>query len=385
MIFQIDKSQKQIQKAVKDFVRGEFTKEAIDKLLENEAFPKDIWKKASDLGFIGIHYPEQYAGQGLQLFDNVLVIEELCRGDASVGVCLSRSDQGAEFLLRYGNEAQKETWLPKLAEAEVLSCAAITEPGLGNDFHLSETSAVKDGDGWVINGEKSFVVNGGPLSGFYIVLCKTAPEASDINRRFSTFLVEADREGVTAVDVGHKLGGRLMAISNVHFDHVRIPLDNLVGREDRGLGQVTGYCAENRILAAAQSLGIAQGAFDRSFAYVKKREQFGRKIVDFQVTRQKVAEMATKIEASRLLTYQAAWYFDQSGINEKLTAMAKLQACRTAVEVCDEAIQLLGGYGYIQEYEVERFYRDAKVADLFDGTQMTQKNIIANELVKGRV
>jgi alkylation response protein AidB-like acyl-CoA dehydrogenase len=381
VIFQLDKSQIQIQKAVKDFVKGEFKKEFIDKLLENQAFPEEIWKKAGDLGFIGIHYPEKFSGQGLRIIENVLVAEELCRGDSSVGVCLSKAGQGAEFLLHYGSEAQRENWLARIAEARALSCAAITEPGLGNDFFLSQTTAVRDGADWVINGEKSFVVNGGPLAGFYIVLCNTAPEAVDVNQRFSTILVEADREGVAVRDVGHRLGGRLMFIGNVRFHQVRVPFDNLVGREGAGLAQVTAYLCENRILAAAQALGIAQGAFDRSFPYVKKREQFGRKIIDFQVTRQKVAEMATKIEASRLLTYQAAWYFDQNGINEKLSAMAKLHASRTAVEVCDEAIQLLGGYGYVQEYEVERFFRDAKTADLLDGTQITQKNMIANELL----
>jgi acyl-CoA dehydrogenase len=384
VIFQIDKSQKQIQKAVKDFVKGEFKKEVIDGLVENYSFPEGIWKKAGDLGFVGIHFPEQYSGEGLGIFESVLVAEELCRGDSSIGTCLAKAGYGAELILRFGNEAQKEAWLPKVAEGEVLSCGAFTEPGLGNDIVLSETTAVKDGDGWVINGTKTFVTNGGPLSGFYIVLCRTDPNASSMNRSLSTILVEADRDGITAVDVGNKLGGQLMFISKVQFNQVRVPLNNLVGKENGGLAQVAVYLNERRILAAAQSVGTAQGAFDRSLSYVKQREQFGRKIVDFQVTRQKLADMTTKIEAARLLTYQAAWHFDQGGGNEKLSAMAKLQAARTAVEVCDEAIQLLGGYGYIQEYEVERYFRDAKMADIFDGTQITQKNIIADELINRR-
>jgi len=385
VIFQIDKSQKQIQKAVQDFVKGEFKKETIGQLLEKNVFPEDIWKKASKLGFIGIHYPEKYSGQGFGTIENVLVVEELCRGDSSVGTCLSKSGQGAEFILRYGNETQKKTWLPKLAEGEVLSSAAITEPGLGNDFFLSETTAVKDGDDWVIDGGKTFVVNGGSLCGFYVVLCKTTSDVPGNDQKFSTILVEADREGIDVFDVGHRLGGRLMFISKVNFNRVRVPIVNLIGQEGLGLVQVAAYLSENRIVAAAQCLGIAQGAFDRSFAYVKKREQFGRKIVDFQVTRQKLATMATQIASARLLLYQAAWHLDQNGASEKLTAMAKLQASRTAVAVCDEAIQLLGGYGYIQEYEVERFYRDAKVADLLDGTEITQRNIIANELMRGKI
>jgi alkylation response protein AidB-like acyl-CoA dehydrogenase len=272
-----------------------------------------------------------------------------------------------------------------VAEGEVLSSAAFTEPGLGNDLEVSTTSAVKQGDQWVINGTKTFVMNGGPLAGFYIVLCRTDLDASSPAKAFSTILVEAGHEGITVADVGSKLGRRLMSLSEVAFNQVRVPADNLIGTENKGLAQVNACFNENRILAAAQAVGIAQGAFDRSLGHVKQREQFGRKLVDFQVTRQKLADMATKIEASRLLTYQAAWQFENNRRgSEKQSAMAKLHACRTAVAVCDEAIQLLGGYGYMQEYEVERYFRDAKTAEVFDGTQIIQKNIIASELVKGR-
>lgn len=382
---QLDKTQKQIQKAVNDFIKGEFKKEVIDSLVESYSFPEDIWKKAGEIGLIGLNFPEEYSGQEMGTIENVLVAESLCRGDSSVGACLSLAGYGAGLILRHGSEAQKATWLPKVAEGKVLSSMALTEPGLGNDLARSTTSAVKQGDQWVINGTKTFVINGGPFSGFYIVLCRTDPDASSPGKAFSTILVAAGHEGTTVADVGGRLGRRLMSVGEVQFNQVHVPIENLIGKENQGLTQVNASLNEHRILAAAQALGIAEGAFDRSLGHVKQREQFGRKLIDFQITRQKIADMATKIEAARLLTYQAAWQFDNNRRpSEKQSAMAKLYACRTAVEVCDEAIQLLGGYGYMQEYEVERFFRDANTADVFDGTQISQKNIIASELVKGR-
>lgn len=384
MSLELNKSQLQIQKAVRDFVRGEFKKDVIEELIEGNAFPEAIWKKAAELGFIGIHFPEAVAGAGLGVFENALIAEELCRGDSSVGCCLGRAGYGAELLLRFGTESQKTAWLPKVAEGAVLCGAAFTEPGLGNDIARSQTAAAKAGGGWVVNGTKSFVVNAGPRAGCYIVLARTDADAAEPARGLSTFLVESDRPGVRVADVGKKLGCRLMPIGEVCFDQVRVPLDHLVGQENRGCDQVAAFLNESRILAAAQAIGMAQGAFERAFAYVKQREQFGTKIIDFQVTRHKVAEMATKIEAARLLTYQAARSFDakRGKSDSRLSAMAKLYAGRTAVEVGDEAIQLLGGYGYIQDYEVERYFRDAKMIDLLDGTRGTQRSTIADDLVK---
>jgi alkylation response protein AidB-like acyl-CoA dehydrogenase len=194
-------------------------------------------------------------------------------------------------------------------------------------------------------------------------------------------LVEAEREGVSTTDVGAKMGIRLMSTTEVNFKNVRVPGSNLIGKEGKGFYQVLEFFDESRILVAAQALGIAQGAFDRALDYVKQREQFGKKIAEFQVTQHKLADMATKIELSRLITYKAAWNFDQGRIDPKLTSMAKMYAARSAVEVADEAIQLLGGYGYMSEYEVERFYRDAKITEIYEGTKEIQKNTIAGAVV----
>ncbi len=381
MEFELTKEQQQIQKAVRDFVKGEFKKDVILQLEEKHEYPVKMWKKAAELGFIGIHFPEEYSGQGMSVMENILVAEELCRGDSSVGACLMLADFASEIVLHFGSESQKKTWLPRVAEGEVLSCGAFTEPNHGSDITFMDTSAVRDGDDWVINGSKIFITNGGPLAGFYSVLCQTNPDAQPSHRGMSLILVEADRQGVSAASVGVKMGIRMMHTAEVTFKDVRVPAENLIGKENRGFYQVLEFFDESRILIAAQGLGTAQGAFDRALDYVKSREQFGRKIAQFQITQHKLADMATKIEMARLLTYKAAWNFDQGRIDPKLTSMAKMVAGRTAVEVADEAIQLMGGYGYMLEYEVERFYRDAKICELYEGTKEIQKNTIASALV----
>jgi alkylation response protein AidB-like acyl-CoA dehydrogenase len=195
-------------------------------------------------------------------------------------------------------------------------------------------------------------------------------------------VVEADRKGVTAVDLGDKMGILMMPTAEINFKDVRVPVSNLIGKEGKGFYQILEFFNESRVLVAAQALGIAQGAFDRALDYVKQREQFGKKIAQFQVTQHKLADMATKIELARLITYKAAWNFDQGGrVDPKLSSMAKMFAARTAVEVADEAIQLLGGYGYMAEYEVERFYRDAKITEIYEGTKEIQKNTIASAVL----
>ncbi len=381
MDFELTKEQKEIQKAVRDFVKGEFKKELILELEEKHEYPADIWKKAAELGFVGIHYPEVYSGQGTGVFENILVAEELCRGDSTVGTCVAIADFASEIILHHGSDELKAKWLPKVAEGEILSCGAFTEPDHGSDITFLNTTAVKDGDEWVINGSKIFITNSGPLTGFYNVLCQTDTDAKPGHRGMSVILAEAGRPGLTSTDVGQKMGIRMTHTAEVNFKDVRVPLSNLVGQENRGFYHVLEFFDESRILVAAQALGIAQGAYDRALAYVKSREQFGKKIAQFQVTQHKLADMATKIELARLMTYKAAWNFDEGRIDPKLTSMAKMTCARTAVEVCDEAIQLMGGYGYMLEYEVERFYRDAKITEIYEGTREIQKNTIASAVL----
>jgi alkylation response protein AidB-like acyl-CoA dehydrogenase len=380
MDFKLTRTQKEIQKAVRDFCKGEFDKDLILELERKHEFPTRVWKKACDIGLMGVHFPEKYAGQDMGCMECILVVEELCRNDSTMGAAVALAGFASELLLHYGSEDLKERFLPAVAEGRMLSAGAFTEPDHGSDITSLDTTAVKEGQEWVINGTKIFITNGG-LAGFYNVLCQTDPDADPGYRGMSVILVEGDRPGLTTQDVGDKMGIRMMATTEVNFKDVRVPLSNLVGEENRGFYQVLNFFDESRIQVAAQALGTAQGAFDRALAYIQKREQFGRKIAQFQVNQHKIADMATRIELARLITYKAAWNYDQGHIDPKLTSMAKMVAARTAVEVCDEAIQLMGGYGYMAEYEVERFYRDAKITEIYEGTKEIQKNTIAAGLL----
>ena len=380
MDFELSKSQKGIQKAAKDFAKGEFDKELALELNRNHEFPVKIWEKAADLGFIGIHFPEAYSGQGLGVLENILIAEEFCRRDSSIGSAVVLSAFASECILRFGDDWMKEKFLIPVAEGKMLSAGAFTEPDHGSDITSMNTTAERDGDEWVVNGTKTFITNG-DSAGFYTVLCQTDQDCIPSYRGLSMVLVEADRPGVSYTDVGEKMGIHLMSTSEVNFKNVKLPSNNLIGKEGKGFYQVLEFFDESRILIAAQALGIAQGAFDRALEYVKKREQFGKKIANFQVTQHKLADMATKVELARLITYKAAWNYDQGRIDSKLTSMAKMYAARAAVEVADEAIQLLGGYGYMTEYEVERFYRDARITEIYEGTREIQKNTIAGSVI----
>ncbi|MBW1720874.1 MAG: acyl-CoA dehydrogenase family protein [Deltaproteobacteria bacterium] len=380
MDFKLNSEQEAIQSAARDFAKGEFDKEIALEHERNHSFPTKIWKKACELGFVGIHYPEAYGGQDYGILENALVVEEFCRGDSGLGIALSLSDFASEIILRFGTEEQKKKYLIPITRGEAISSGGFTEPDHGSDITYLNTSAVREGDQYVINGGKTFITNG-TISNFAVVLCQTDEKVQPTYRGQSVILVERDTPGYSAEEVGEKMGIKMTSTAELSFNDVRVPADNLVGEENRGFYQVLEFFDESRIEIAAQALGIAQGAFDRALAYTKERSQFGKKIAQFQVTQHKLADMATKIETARLVVYKAAWNFDQGRIDPKLTSMAKMYAGRVAVEVADEAIQLLGGYGYMLEYEVERFYRDAKIMEIYEGTKEIQKNTIASALL----
>lgn len=380
-MFELTKSQKEIQKAARDFAKGEFDKELAYELEVNNEFPREIWKKAAELGFLGIHYPESCSGGGMGQLENVLIAEEFCRSDCSIGTAMVLSTIASECLLRFGSDEMKNSWLPRLAEGEVLCGRALTETQRGEDYTNIQTTAEKKGDSWVINGEKRYVDNGGdPDIGLYIVLCRTTVEDSP-ERGLSLFLVEADRPGLAVERSGKKLGNNLIATSSLTFKQVEVPAGALIGKEGQGTAHLQDYFNESRILAAARALGNAAGSFDRMLEYVKGREQFGKKIAEFQVSQHKIADMATKIELARLITYKAAWAADQKKADASLSSMAKLTAGRAAMEIGAQTIQLFGGYGFMTEYEVERYYRDAKVIELQDGIKDVQKDIIARNAI----
>jgi alkylation response protein AidB-like acyl-CoA dehydrogenase len=381
MDFGLTKEQLDLQKAAREFAKGEFDKDLAQELDAKHEYPEKIWKKAAELGFIGLHFPEKFGGMDYGVVENIIVAEEFCRADSTIGACLILAGFASECVLRFGSEEQKAKWLPKVAGGKCLSCGCFTEPGRGSDITKMETTAVLEGDEWVINGSKIFITNGGSRAGFYVVLCQTDPASNPMYRGISMILAEADRQGISTASVGEKMGIRMMDTAEVTFANVRVPKENIIGKEGKGFYQVLEFFDESRILIAAQALGTAQGAMDRALNYVKQREQFGKKLAEFQITQHKLADMATKIEAARLLTYKAAWNYDQGRIDPKLTSMAKMFAARAAVEVADEAIQLHGGYGYMAEYDVERFYRDAKITEIYEGTKEIQKNTIASSLL----
>jgi alkylation response protein AidB-like acyl-CoA dehydrogenase len=380
MDFRLTKDQEAIQKAAREFAKGEFDKEIALEHERTHTFPRSIWKKACELGFLGIHFPEKYGGQDYGIFENALVVEEFCRQDSGIGIAVSLADFGSEIVLRHGTEAQKEKYLIPLTTGDALSSGGFTEPDHGSDITLMNTNALKSGNEYIINGVKTFITNG-TIGHFVILLCQTDPEAKPTYRGQSTILVETGTPGYTQTDVGEKMGIKMTSTGELAFNNVRVPVTNLLGTENRGFYQVLEFFDESRIEIAAQALGIGQGAFDRALAYTKERSQFGKKLAQFQVTQHKLADMATKIETARLIVYKAAWNYDQGSIDPKLTSMAKMYAGRMAVEVADEAIQLHGGYGYMLEYEVERFYRDAKIMEIYEGTKEIQKNTIASALL----
>jgi len=380
MDFKLNKEQESIQKAAREFAKGEFDKDIALEHEKTHTFPRAIWKKACELGFLGIHFPEKYGGQEYGILENALVVEEFCRQDSGIGIAVSLADFASEIILRHGTEEQKQKYLLPLTKGEALSSGGFTEPDHGSDITFMNTGAVKSGSGYVVNGVKTFITNG-TISNYAIVLCQTDPEAKPSYRGQSTIIVDTDTPGYTRSDVGEKMGIKMTSTAELSFNDVKVPLSNLVGAENKGFYQVLGFFDESRIEIAAQALGIAQGAFDRALAYVKERSQFGKKLAAFQVTQHKLADMITKIETARLVVYKAGWNFDQGSIDPKLTSIAKMYAGRIAVEVADEAIQMHGGYGYMLEYEVERFYRDAKIMEIYEGTKEIQKNTIASALL----
>jgi len=381
MDFDLSEEQISIQKAAQEFAKGEFDKETALECEKTHSFPYDMLKKACQLGFVGIHYPEEYGGQGYGVLENVLVVEQLCRQDSGLGIALSCADSSSEMILRYGSDGQKKRYLPRVTSGEALSSGAFTEPDHGSDITSLSTTAVRHGNEFVINGSKTFITNG-TICDFLVVLCQTDQAANPSRAGQSVFVVERGSKSFASSDVGEKMGNRMVPTAEISFNDVRVSDSALIGRENEGFSQAFQVFQEMRLEVAAQALGIAQGSLDRAVAYVKERKQFGRKLKEFQVTQHKLADMAAKIEAARVIVYKAAWTFDRGERNPYLTSIAKLCASRAAVEVADEAIQLHGGYGYMLEYEVERFYRDARLTELYAGTREIQKNTIARGLLK---
>lgn len=381
----LTRPQKEIQNAARDFAKGEFDHNLTLELEKNRQFPGKIWEKAGDLGFIGIQYPENVSGGDLGVFEACLIAESFCTIDSSLGIALSLSGLGSEAVHRFADDTLKQSILPDICQGKQLSGIAFSENPHGLDVSSIDTQAAFKDDSIVINGKKTHVAARSAAGG-YLVLCKTrsdgsASDEAPLSRSLSMVWVEGDQAGVTFIDSGQKFAVNMMKTCDMIFHDVVVPSSNLVGKKEKGLAQLELFHNEIRIITAAQAVGIAQGALDRAIGYIKQRELFNRKLALFQITRHKIAQMATKVELARLVTYEAARLFDTGKSDTALIAMAKMTAARAAVEIADEAIQLFGGYGYMKESEVERFFRDAKMTELAFGNPAAQKELIADTII----
>ena len=382
MHFELNEEQKEIKRAIKEFCEKEFTPELALELDEKEEFPMELYKKAAKLGFTSMRIPQEYDGQGYGLLEDCIVVEEMCRVDPGLGAAVSLGNlMIPDVLLKHGNEEQKKKYIPPLARGDTISAAAFSEPEHGSDITRMDTTAVKSRNEWVVNGSKEFITNA-PVADTFIVLCQTDPNATPSHRGQSIFLMEKGTPGLEATKLKRKMGIRPCITGSLSLSDVKAPETSLVGELNKGFYYALELFDETRIAVAAQAVGMSQGAFERAFQYAKTRKQFGSPIIKFQGISFKLADMAIKIEAARMLTYKAAWLFDQGRLDPMATSMAKAFAGRVAMEVTDEAIQIYGGYGYLADYHVERFHRCAKITEIYEGTTEMQKLTIINRLMK---
>jgi len=380
MDFEVSDEIEQVREEIRRFGENEIEPVATE-YDEKEEFPWEVMEKAQEAGMLGSHIPVEYGGVGYTPVENAIIVEELFSIDPGIALCITSTAFGADAIMEFGTEDQKEEFLRPVAEGDAIMGAAISEPDVGSDVSSVSTRAEKDGDEWVINGNKMWITNG-TVGDYFVVLCDTNPDASSRYSGFSQIIVESDRDGFQAEKITGKMGIRASDTAELIFDDVRVPEENLVGTRGAGFMQLMQFFDETRSMVAAQGVGIAKGAYERALEYAQEREQFGQPISEFQAIQHKLADMATKTEAARQLTYKSAWSVENK--DEQLTAlasMAKEYASRVAVDVANEAVQIHGGSGYVNDFDVERFYRDAKITQIYEGTTEIQKNIIARELL----
>ena len=380
MDFEFTKEQVEIRKSARKFAKSEFPQIAKE-IDAQEKFPFELWEKASEVGFIGCYVPEKYGGVGYGITEHCCIAEEFWRVDPGCGQCLCSVAIGAEVIELFGSDDQKKTFLIPVVTGEKIMGIAITEPNSGSDAFSVSTEARKEGNEYILNGQKTFITNGS-IGHFLVVFCVTDQEAENYRKRFSMIIVETDRPGFKSQKMSGKLGVRGSDTSEVWFNNVRVPEKNRIGVEGEGAKYLMGFFNRSRLMVAAFGVGLAQGAMELGVNYIQQRRQFGRRLADFQVNRSKVAEMATFIEAARCLTYKATQMADNGQYDKKLVAMAKWFSGWIAVRTADEALQMHGGYGYMGEYDISRFYRDAKILEIYEGTKEVEKEIVANSILK---
>lgn len=379
MDFNLSEDHKILKDSVADFVKKELAPEAAEIDAKHE-IPESIVKQISELGFLGSYVPEEYGGAGLDYMSYVLVIEEVSKACASTGVLISaHTSLCCDPVLQFGSEEQKKKYLPKLCSGEKIGCIMLTEPEAGSDVANISTKYEDSGEHFVANGNKIFITNGG-FKGYGILFATKDKQLR--HKGLSAFILDLEAEGVEIQRNEEKMGIRGSYTTAVNLNNVKIPKENLLGSEGDGFKIAMETLNGGRIGIAAQALGIAEGAFEKAKNYAMERKQFGKPIGSFQAIQFKLADMVTRIEAAKLITYKAAWLKDMKKTNAMESAMSKLYASEAASYVAAEAVQIHGGYGYITEYEVERMMRDAKITEIYEGTNEVQRITIAKMLMK---
>ncbi len=379
MNFELTEEQLSIRDMVREFAREEIAPHIME-YDEAKKFPEHLIPKLAELGLLGVIFPEEYGGAGMGYMEYVLIVEELSAVDPSIGLTVAAHNSlGTNHIYTFGNEAQRKKFVTHLAQGKSLAAWALTEPCCGSDAASLKTTAVKKGNQWVLNGQKTFITNPN-YADYVVVMARTNPEKG--KKGISAFVVEKGTPGYTIGNPMNKLGTRASDTAELFFEDCAIPEENLLGNEGEGYKQALKILSGGRISIAAMSLGIARGAYEHTLKYALEREAFGQPIAHFQAVQFRLADMATEIEAARLLTYQAAWLADAGKDYSLAASMAKLYASELAVRVSDMAVQTFGGYGFIKEYPVEKFYRDSKIGTIGEGTSDIQRLVIARELIK---
>jgi len=368
-----------IQDMVRDFAKN-MVEPIARELDEKEIFPKDLVSQMAELGLMGIMVPERYGGSGLDMTSFATAIIELGRADASVAITMAAHNSlGTLPLLLFGNDDQKKNYLPRLASGETLGAFGLTEPDAGSDAGATKTKAVKQGDEYIVNGGKIFITNAGE-AGLLSFTSQVIEDGKNIG--IAAFIISTDNPGLEIGKKEKKMGWKASDTRQLYFKDMKIPSEAMLGTPESGFKTFMKTLASGRISIGALSIGTALGAYEKALSYSKERYAFNRPINEFQSIGFKLSDMATKIEASKLLVYHAAWLKDQGKPINKEAAMAKLFASETAMEVTREAIQIHGGYGYVKDYDVERYFRDAKILEIGEGTSEIQRMIISREILK---
>jgi alkylation response protein AidB-like acyl-CoA dehydrogenase len=379
MDFQLSDEQLSIREMVRDFAQNEIAPHIME-YDEAKAFPEGIIQKLGELGLLGITYPEEYGGAGMGYIEYAIIVEELSAVDPSIGLIVAAHNSlGTLHIFEFGSEEQKKAYIPRLLKGETLSAWALTEPGSGSDAKALKTIATKNGNHWVLNGSKTFITNAN-YADYHVIIARSDPEKG--SRGISAFVVHKGTPGFKIGKNLNKLGMRASDTAELFFDNCEIPGENLLGKEGEGFRQSMAILDGGRISIGAMCIGIARGAYESALKYAQEREAFGHRIGDFQATKFKLSDMATEVEAARLLIMKAAWMKDNNIPLNKESAMAKLYASEVAVRVANEAVQIFGGYGFIKEYPAEKFYRDAKLGTIGEGTSEILRLVIARELLQ---